>query len=202
MRARAHARALVSRDTPCSVCRFVVRADALGYFVVPSPPGDVRPTLVCQDCHDDCHAEFGGVPHSVARVVLGDYGLFAPAVDYTGLALVVGYPAEVPALGAAARRLAYEFSSDFPLALRADVSDRGQVPGAIEALLHVRPERFVASVLFAVVETALVVLRAGRVELAFPAPLRRLVVSEVYQRYGALVRHRVSAVSVLDLARA
>ena len=95
-----------------------------------------------------------------------------------------------------------EFSSDFPFALRADVSDRGQVPGAIEALLHVRPDRFVASVLFAVVETALVVLRACRVELVFPAPLRRLIVSEVYQRYGALVRHRVSSVSIFDLVRA
>ena len=49
MRARAHARAKVSRDTVCSVCRFVVPADSLAYFLVPSPPGDLRPTVVCQD---------------------------------------------------------------------------------------------------------------------------------------------------------
>ena len=61
----------------------------------------------------------------------------------------------------------------------------------MEAFLHVRPERLTPHVLYAVVEAALIVLQAGRVELVFPAPLRRLIVSEVYDAYGPVVRRRV-----------
>ena len=191
MRARAHARVRLKAKQVCSVCNFVAEAGAAGYVLVSPPPGDPQRSFVCADCHEDCHAEFGGVPQRVARVVLADYGLFAQPVDFDGLALLVGYPEGMPALGAAARRLAYEFSSDFPLALRTDVRPRGQVPGAVEAFLHVRPERVTGAVLFAVVEAALLVLRADRVELAYPAGLRRLILSEVYASYGALVRRRV-----------
>ena len=164
MRARAHARVVVSRDASCGLCRFVVRTGAVGYMVVSSVPASASRLFVCADCHDDCHAEFGGLPARVARVIVADYALFAEPVDFTGLALVVGFPDGVPGLGAAARRLAYEFSSDFPLALRLDVTDRGHVPGAVEAFLHVRPERLTPHVLYAVVEAALIVLQAGRVE--------------------------------------
>ena len=191
MRARAHARVVVSRDASCGLCRFVVRPGGVGYMVVSSVPASASRLFVCADCHDDCHAEFGGLPARVARVIVADYALFAEPVDFTGLALVVGFPDGVPGLGAAARRLAYEFSSDFPLALRLDVTDRGHVPGAVEAFLHVRPERLTPHVLYAVVEAALIVLQAGRVELVFPASVRRLVVSEVYDAYGPVVRRRV-----------
>lgn len=191
MRARAHARVRLKAKRTCSVCSFVSGPGASGYMLVSAPPADPGRSFVCADCHEDCHAEFGGLPRRVARVVLADFGLFAEPVDFDGLALVVGYPEGMPALGAAARRLAYEFSSDFPLAFPTDVRPRGQVPGAVEAFLYVRPERFTGAVLFAVVEAALLVLRAERVELAYPAPLRKLILSEVYASYGALVRRRV-----------
>ena len=201
MRARAHARVVVSRHALCGFCRFVVRSGGVGYMVVPSAPASGARLFVCAGCHEDCHAEFGALPARVARVIVADYALFADPVDFPGLALVAGYPVGVPALGAAARRLAYEFSSDFPLALRLDVTDRGHVPGAVEAFLHVRPQRRTPHVLYAVVEAALIVLQAGRVELAFPAPLRRLIVSEVYDAYGPVVRRRVVPSGLRRVAR-
>lgn len=191
MRARAHARVVLKAKQVCSVCSFVSEAGAVGYAIVSAPPAEAVASYVCADCHEDCHAEFGGVPHRVARVVLADYGLFADGRDIDGLALVVAYADGVPALAAAARRLAYEFSSDFPLALSTDVLARAVAPGAVEAFLHVRPERVTPAVLFALVEAALLVLRADRVELAYPPALRKLILSEVYASYGALVRRRV-----------
>ena len=85
--------------------------------------------------------------------------------------------------------------------MRLDVTDRGHVPGAVEAFLHVRPERLTPHVLYAVVEAALIVLQAGRVELVFPAPVRRLVVSEVYDAYGPVVRRRVVPSALCPVGR-
>ena len=75
------------------------------------------------------------------------------------------------------------------------------VPGAVEAFLHVRPERLTPHVLYAVVEAALIVLQAGRVELVYPAPLRRLIVSEVYDAYGPVDRRRVVPSALCPVGR-
>ena len=67
----------------------------------------------------------------------------------------------------------------------------GRHPGLLEAYLHVAPARFLAQVLFAVVEVALLVLGAARVELAFAPDVRAAVASAVYDAYGAAARRRL-----------
>ena len=189
-----HARVVVTQPVLCSVCRFVHQPGAAGYWVTAARSVEAPASpFVCRDCHDDAHDHFGTLPAHLACVFVGDHALFCPPVAAHGCALLVGHPAGFAQLAVSARRLAYEFQSDFPFALPLNVYSGVRRPGLIEAYLHVRPERFQAPVLFAVVETALLVLGAARVELAFSNVVRRQVAAAVYDTYGAAARRRLAA---------
>ena len=180
------------RPIRCVVCGFEVPTDGVGYVLVAPGPAQVT-EFVCAPCHDDCHVEFGGVPSSVARIRVGDLGCGRVSLAGDGVALLVRHPPGFEALRAAARRLAYEFSSDFPLAPAPVVRPTARRPGVLEAYVYVSPVRFQAQVLVPLVEAALVVLGAHTVALAFPAAVRRDVGSTIYDQHGPAARRRLSA---------
>ena len=191
-KALAHARVILRSATRCSVCSFVLPVGDTGFWIKPQVKVPVAPNpFVCRDCHADCLAEFQSLPGRVARVCIADMGLFADKLEETGCALYVRYPPSVPALKVIAERFVYEFHSDFPFAIPVDVSAKGRFTGAVEAYLHVHPRRYMPPILLSVVEVALFVLRANRVELFFEGALRRALAQDIYDVYGRRTRQRL-----------
>ena len=191
-RALAHARVTVRSDTRCSVCSFVASQGQNGFWITSQANVSAAPhPFVCADCHEDCLAEFQSLPGRVARVCVADMGLFAEKLQETGCALHVRYPPGVPGLKVIAERFVYEFHSDFPFAIPVRIAARGRLSGAVEAYLHVHPRRYLPPILLSVVEVALFVLRANRVELVFEPALRKAVAQDIYDVYGRGTRRRL-----------
>ena len=188
--AAGHARVDLVRPVRCVVCGFQAPRGARGYVLVSLSP---RVTdFVCAPCHEDCHSHFGGLPRSVAELLLRPLAA-PPGADAPGALLVVRYPIGFPALAAAARRLAYEFVCDFPLAPVPYLRTGGATPGLLEGLLHVSPDRFAPEVLLPLAEAAIVALDCRRVRLAYPSAVRRAVAGTIYDQHGASARRRLVA---------
>ena len=177
--AARHRRPLERRDK-CSSCHVVSEPGAFGYFLYAA---DGSSEYVCALCHEDVQRQFGGQPASIAEVRILDRSTGGRSRRPLYVGLAAECDGSVVGLRAAAERLLWEFGADFPPAVVSELGLHGP-PGRIDVGLVVWPPRLTWNVLYPLVETATVVLRASSVVLAFEKRVRELVRSDIYHVYG------------------